>query len=74
MLTELRDLLDKLPDGTPIPEISKELGLSDDRKTTFQLIGAIRLEPGFGVRKTSIWNKESKTSSSLMVLEIKPKS
>ncbi len=66
-LDDLNDLIKNCQSGIPIPEIIEQLNLSNDRTTSFQVVGAIRLA-GYKVERKVTWDKELKRSVSTSVL------
>lgn len=66
-LDELNDLIKSCQSGTPIPQIIAQLHLSNDRTTSFQVVGAIRLA-GYKVERQVSWDKQLKRSVSTSVL------
>lgn len=66
-LDELNDLIKSCQSGTPIPQIIEQLHLSNDRTTSFQVVGAIRLA-GYQVERKVSWDKKLKRSISTSVL------
>lgn len=66
-LDELNDLIKSCQSGTPIPHIIAQLHLSNDRTTSFQVVGAIRLA-GYKVERQVSWDKQLKRSVSTSVL------
>ena len=66
-LDELNDLIKSCKSGTPIPEIIKQLNLSNNRTTSFQVVGAIRLA-GYKVERKVTWDKALKRSISTSVV------
>jgi hypothetical protein len=66
-LDELNDLIKTCQSGTPIPQIIEQLNLSNDRTTSFQVVGAIRLA-GYKVERNVSWDKQLKRSVSTSVL------
>ena len=66
-LDDLNDLIKNCRSSTPIAEIIEKLNLTNDRTTSFQVIGAIRLA-GYQVERKVFWDKELKRSVSTSVL------
>ena len=66
-LDDLNDLIKDCQSGTPILEIIKQLNLSHDRTTSFQVVGAIRLA-GYKVERKVTWDKDLKRSVSSSIL------
>ena len=66
-LDDLNDLIKDCQSGTTIPEIIEQLNLSNDRTTSFQVVGAIRLA-GYKVERKVTWDRELKRSVSTSVL------
>lgn len=66
-LDDLNDLIKNCQSNTPIAEIIEKLNLTNDRTTSFQVIGAIRLA-GYQVERKVFWDKELKRSVSTSVL------
>lgn len=77
-LIELTKIIEKSPDGTDITEILQKLDLPNDRTTTFQVAGAIRLM-GFDIVKKGKWEavtdpKTGKTSKKTVSYSVLDKS
>ena len=66
-LDDLNDLIKGCQSGVSIPEIIKQLNLSNNRTTSFQVVGAIRLA-GYKVERRVTWDKELKRSVSTSIL------
>lgn len=66
-LDDLNDLIKDCKSGVSIPEIIDRLNLSNDRTTSFQVVGAIRLA-GYKVERKITWDKGLKRSVSTSVL------
>ena len=66
-LDDLNDLIKDCQSGVSIPEIIKQLNLSNNRTTSFQVVGAIRLA-GYKVERRVTWDKELKRSVSTSIL------
>lgn len=66
-LDDLNDLIKSCQSGTPISKIIEQLHLSNDRTTSFQVVGAIRLA-GYKVERQVSWDKTLKRSVSTSVL------
>ena len=66
-LDDLNDLIKSCQSGTSISEIIDQLHLSNDRTTSFQVVGAIRLA-GYKVERKVFWDKQLKRSVSTSIL------